>query len=103
MKGTQKASFSGVAQLAQAAGRSLDWLATGIEPAEKSTTCALNGEALTWALEIVEKVGAGLPPERKARLAVAIYSLYIRGGEAVDPALVEEVVRSARGDSSQTM
>ena len=89
---------------AKIANVNLLWLATGEGPKQgQSTACALNGEALTWALEIVEKVGAGLPPERKARLAVAIYSLYIRGGEAVDPALVEEVVRSARGDSSQSM
>jgi hypothetical protein len=91
-----------LAQLALAAGRSLDWLATGVEPA-KINDIALNVEALTRALEIVEKVGAGLPPERKARLGAAIYSLYIRSGEAVDPALVEEVVRQALGDSSQTM
>lgn len=93
----------GVAQLALAAGRSLDWLATGIEPVIESTSCALDLGTLTRALEIVEKVGAGLPPERKARLGAAIYSLYIRSGEAVDPALVEEVVRSALGDLSQSM
>lgn len=93
-----------LALIADTANVNLLWLATGEGPKQgESTTCALNGEALTRALEIVEKVGAGLPPERKARLGAAIYSLYIRSGEAVDPALVEEVVRSARGDSSQSM
>lgn len=31
------------------------------------------------------------------------YQLYIRSGEAVDDALVEEIVRQSLGDPSQTM
>ena len=104
LKGTSIPSLDRLVAFALNTNVNLLWLATGEGPKQgESTTCALNVEALTRALGIVEKVGAGLPPERKARLGAAIYSLYIRSGEAVDPALVEEVVRSARGDASQSM
>ncbi|MFO1421217.1 MAG: hypothetical protein U1F59_09865 [Candidatus Competibacteraceae bacterium] len=90
--------------LANAFDVNLLWLAKGEGPKQgESTTSTLNVEALRRALALVEKVGAGFPPERKARLGAALYSLYIRSGEAVDDALVEEIVRQSLGDPSQTM
>lgn len=90
--------------IAKGAKVNLLWLATGEGPKQgEPTSCALNADALARALALVEKVGAGLSPERKARLGVAVYALYIRSGAAVDAAAVEDVVRSALGDFSQTM
>ena len=63
INGESKASFLPLARLCQAAGRSLDWLATGIEPPYNSTSNNLDETALAWALKVVDEVGAGLPME----------------------------------------
>lgn len=102
-KGISKASFLGVARLCLAAGKSLDWLATGIEPADHSTSYAvdaLDEEALARALEVVEEVGAGVPLGKRARLLKLAYTLYIRSGSALDQPSLKALVKEAL---SQTM
>lgn len=100
ISGESKAPFLPLARLCQAAGRSLDWLATGIEPPYNSTSNNLDETALAWALKVVDEVGAGLPMEKRVRLVRLAYSLYIRSGSPPDLDSLKELVREAL---SQTM
>lgn len=98
--GRSKPGFLPLWRLCEAAGKSLDWLATGIEPTENSTSYALDEEALARALEVVEEVGAGVPLGKRARLLKLAYTLYIRSGSALDQASLKALVKEA---ISQTM
>jgi len=84
MKGSTKASFVGVAQLALAAGRSLDWLATGEgpkHPEARAGPCLSGGyvemETLRKAVEAVEIIGRNAPAGRKALAIARVYERLI--------------------------
>ena len=101
--GRSKPGFLPLWRLCEAAGKSLDWLATGIEPAESSMSYAgdaLDEAALARALEVVEEVGAGVPLGKRARLLKLAYTLYIRSGSALDQPSLKALVKEA---ISQTM
>jgi transcriptional regulator with XRE-family HTH domain len=76
MKGTTRASFVGVAQLALAAGVSLDWLATGKKEVQASpypSAHCVDVELLRKAVEAVEMMGKNAPVERKALAIARVY------------------------------
>ena len=76
MKGGTKASFVGVSRLAQAAGKSLDWVATGrAGPCESAGS--VDPKRLQEAVEMVEMLGKDAPAKRKARAVVLVYERLI--------------------------
>ena len=95
INGSQKASFLGVSRLAQAAGKSLDWVATGEEMVESSRSCeAVDVGMLAAALAAVELSKMDLPTERKVKLVAAIYALFAKEGRVLDAQAVRQVVDS---------
>lgn len=77
--GKAKPSFKAVASLANVAGVSLDWLATGREFSEE-TSVKLDRKELLSAIETVEEsltaTNRVLKPAKKAELILAIYDLF---------------------------
>ncbi len=77
--GKAKPSFKAVASLANVAGVSLDWLATGREFSEE-TSVKLDRKELLSAIETVEEsltaTNRALNPAKKAELILAIYDLF---------------------------
>lgn len=77
--GKAKPSFKAVASLANVAGVSLDWLATGRELSE-GTSVKPNRKELLSAIETVEEsltaTNRALNPAKKAELILAIYDLF---------------------------
>lgn len=93
--GDSKAAFLPIARLAQAAGKSLDWVATGEERVESSRSCeAVDVGMLAAALAAVELSKMDLPTERKVKLVAAIYALFAKEGRVLDAQAVRQVVDS---------
>jgi transcriptional regulator with XRE-family HTH domain len=86
--------------MTKAANVNLAWLATGEglmrgERVESSRGCeAVDAEALTKALTLVEQVGPGLPLVRKVKVTAALYALFVKNERGLDADSLRQFVES---------
>lgn len=98
IKGESLPTLDKLIAIADTARVNLLWLATGEGPmrgecVDSAAPCAghVNVDTLTRALMLVEVMGAGLPVERKARVAAGIYELFAKEGQLLDADAIRQV------------
>lgn len=98
IKGESLPTLDKLIAIADTARVNLLWLATGEGPmrgasVESVTLCAghVDVDTLTRALMLVEVMGAGLPVERRARVAAGIYELFAKEGRTLDADAIRQV------------
>lgn len=89
LTGKAKPSYAAVAAMVGAAGLSLDWLETGVEPTPPSASHPLDADALATAIAIVEgwidDRRLHMPPSKKAKVVATIYEMYLEDQAAGRP------------------
>ncbi|WP_156428788.1 hypothetical protein [Magnetospirillum sp. XM-1] len=105
--GHARPSFLALAQLAVAAGVSLDWIAFGVEPqaqpaAAPDQAIAIDEELLEAAIvgvdEFIAERGLSIPSDRRAALVATIYALAVEDGAkdlAKKPSAIAKFIRLA--------
>lgn len=105
--GRRRPNFFGMQGLANAAGKSLDWLATGNDPGDSNgrASSQINPEALKEVLQLVDDWlqlnNRTMSNEKRAEVTATIYEMAIEEagdeGASIDPRQVGRILRLVSG------